>query len=462
METTNEPQIEAINNKVLKVHNSVIQAYSKLNTDALKILFYTLSSITERNMTGMIDFIYFDIREYLQATRANASIGGNDYLAVKKALSQLRRAEITPIGTEKDYDDGPNYTFVIAQATMYNPTKGIFGIRLSYDFHKYLFEFKKRFTSMLLDNYIKINHPNTMKLYGLLYSRYNMTFNANNNINNNSVELSVPIPVKDIRDMLYGLDSDTYLNNFKALKRDTIVPSINRINEQTDDMRVSIEDFVKKGRKVDSIIFKVCLNTQETQKNFKIKRFYTDMYSIAKSPDKVMTREQTQQFKDLFGELAYWRLAKTYSVSHNLSDILLQAEKNVMTLRKVNNDVVREEINKIKKNKKMNADNIKAYAEDYKAREYVEIKGFWKSPTSEEIYKELLKLSQNKVEMKSTMIKNSIERMTEKRIMNSDEAKDIEIASDIAKDEAEFKKLEEQYADSPFSGLFTKKNEQTL
>lgn len=443
MQTSNEFPIETINNKVLKVHNSVIQAYSKLNTDALKILYYTLSSIPERKMTGMIDFIYFNIRDYLQATR-DTVIGGNDYIAVKKALTQLRRAEITPIGTEKDYDDGPSYTFVIAQATMYNPKKGIFGVRLSYDFHKYLFEFQKRFTSMLLDNYIKINNPITMKIYGLLYSRYNMTFNAKNNITNNSVELSVPIPVEDIRQMLYGLNSDTYLNNFKSFKRDTIVPSIARINEQTEDMRVEIADFVKKGRKVDSIVFKVCLNTKETQMNFKIKRFYTDMYFIAKTPQKDFTEEEKQKFNELFGELAFWRLLKLYAISHKQTELLMQAEIKIMTLRKVDNDKVREVITKIKKNKKMNADRIETYADEYKKQKYVEIKGFWKSPTAEEIYKELLKLAKTKKDLVSVMIKNNIERINEKRIMNSDEAKEIEIDANIAKDEAEYKKMEEQ------------------
>ena len=88
-------------NEEIKISNTIIQAYSELSSDAQKILFLTLSKLRYKTVVlNMLEPIYFNISDYLKTT--HDKIGGTQYIALKKALNELKHYDITPIGNISD------------------------------------------------------------------------------------------------------------------------------------------------------------------------------------------------------------------------------------------------------------------------------------------------------------------------------------------------------------------------
>lgn len=393
----------------LKIHNDVIQAYSKLNSIALKILYLALHDVQNKGVSEEMGVVRFDIREFLKVIQDKNTFGGKDYEAIKEALGQLKNTYITIIQTDSEDNGSFNYcTFDIASMVRFCSELGFFEIQLNDYFLRYIFKLEKRYTLMLLKNYMKINNVVAMKLYALLYSRYNMTFNKKDFIKKNGAKLDVTVPIETIRYVLYGPNSDKYANDFKYFKRDIINPFIERINEQTDDMHIDEEIKLvrKKGeRKASSITFKIYINTAEVKEKFDIQRFFIDMYNCANDPKKEITEEQFDRFDNLFGTLELWRLKKEYADSHENANLYFEATKKTRALSKPDLDYVKKELKRIGYIGLTKA-KLNEYAQDLKAREYVEAKGFWKSPTSKELYKRVTDEIKRKEKYKYTAIKD--------------------------------------------------------
>lgn len=421
-------------NEEIKISNTIIQAYSELSSDAQKILFLTLSKLRYKTVVlNMLEPIYFNISDYLKTTHNR--IGGSQYVALKKALNELKHYDITPVGNLND--DKTYYSFPCASLVFMDREKGLFGVELNHHFQKFLFGedgtgLKGDFTLMLLRNYLRLNDVTAMKVYGLLYEGYNKTANkALKYGSRNGNEITFAIPVEQLRNTLLGENSTKY-QDFRIFKRDIISRSIKAINEKTEDMRVEIKELKRTGRKVTSIMFNVCLNEKIANENFRIARLYTDMYKIANDPSLQLTKGKDIEFRTTFGDVAYakWLIVYAKKRAKNNNTMKLTAFNTREWLEKhdvVNEDKVNETI---KKMKKKTASEIGLFASKLKNDNYIKIKGFWKDKTSESIYNKLLAMKKAKQEAQ-TAIK---EEYKEQRMLKTDEvAKEVEIDAELAK-----------------------------
>ena len=442
-------EIEEIKDDALiKIHNSIIQAYSELSNDAQKIFFIALSKMKDTTPNVMPEPIFFNIQEYLKTTRKDyKKMGGTEYAAIKNALNQLMTYKITPIGS---LDDNSSYgSFIVAPSTFMNTEKGIFGLRLNYDFQRYLFGedgkgLKKNYTIMLLRNYLKIKSRTALKMYALLYSRYRMTICKNKSNKEiyskepKGLAISVPIPVETIREMLFGSGSDRYAS-FKDFKKDIIVRSLNAINSQSDDMRVEIKELIRTGRKVTTINFLVRLNTNDAKEILEMAKIWGNMYKIANDtnlqpPDKSLVED----FKSTFGEIMYVKWLSIFCKNRNFADKYLECSKWLDENNKVNDSKVKEEM---KKFTKRSATDIGVYASQLKMQNYIEFNGlsFWKTPTDEALYNKLMKLKTGKEEKQILEVKNYYALQGERQAINSDEGKIIETTASISNTRKELK-----------------------
>ena len=436
--------IEVIDNtEEIKISNTIIQAYSKLNSDAQKILFLTLSKLRYKTVVlDMLEPIYFNIRDYLETTHDN--IGGTQYKALKEALNQLKHYDITPIGNLSD--DKTYYSFPCASLVFMDREKGLFGVELNHHFQKFLFGedgtgLKGDFTLMLLRNYLRLNDVTAMKIYGLLYENYNKTANkALKYGNRNGNEITFAIPVEQLRNTLLGEDSAKY-PDFKDFKKILLNRSLKAINEKTEDMRVEIKGLKRTGRKVTSIMFNVCINEKLANENFRIARLYSEMYKIANDASLPLPKEKVKEFRKTFGDIIYgkWYVVYVKNRADEKDDKSKIEAFNALTwLEK--NDVVKEDVvnETIKKMKKKTASEIGLFASKIRNDNYIEVKSLWKDKTSEAIYKKLMAMKDAKQEAQISIK----EEYKEQRMLKTDEtAKEFDFEAQIAQVDKEIKEI---------------------
>lgn len=459
MKKKKENQIDTIlinNDDEIEIHNAIIQAYSKLSTEAQKILFYSLTYVKNKPIDKIDDPIPFSIHDFLVKTQIRKATGP-DYAKVKKALKQLQESFITPYG---NLDDDESFlSFNITSEVELNKEENIFHISLNRRFAWFLFgtdgRRRKPYTIMLLKYYMLLKSVNAMKIYALLYSRYKMTINRRNSNIKNGNELSVPIKLVTFHNMLFGKGSDKY-QDFRTFNQKVLSIALDEINELTN-MRVNIDHMIRENRKVSTIVFNICLNTAESLELFDMQRLYTRMYKIANDISKAFTEEEQTAFKNTFGEYLFHKLNLVYTDKRikafaditEATALILEnytSQNYLRTCDKEAEDItlveskIKSLLNTVTKDKKkQTAKLIRSIATKYRQDNYIEFLNSWKFPIDERIYNKLEEMATEKdnyhQEIKSFAIENRKDRLASQ----TDEAKLVEAIAVANQKEKELK-----------------------
>ena len=407
----------------IMVKNEIIDSYAKLSVTAQKIFLIILAQFEDRiNMNAEhimqpYAFRIMDIYPFLNGG-ISQKLGGKDYLQIENALNELMDVKIHPY-SHKNNKEGKMFGFVVAPNVYMYGKQGIFVVQLNHSFYPYLYgtdengRLKRNYTVMILKSIMKLHDRNSMKMYALLYSRFKMTVNKYKGTENGKgIEksiISVPIPVQTIRSMLFGT-APTY-EKFTEFRRNVLEKTIRNINKYTN-MHVSIEDMIRKSKKVITIKFNVQLEEDENEIEYKQRQYYKDFQKKVKNSSHQISKEDFDAFEKTFSpyialqmRVEYEHLRKNsmyFDLTEKLEHMSVVNEIDVTRAKKESYNLKMMELSK-----RIN---------ELRKEHYFAGIALWDSPTNEAIYDAYCE-AYSKKQAYQLQIFEELRRKEEKEIM---------------------------------------------
>ena len=223
--------------------NSMIQK-SKMNLSLFeqRIINYMIAKIKPDDKT--LDYITIDYNEFCKICRVNYN---TNFVYVKQIVKKLY---------DKSWElfDGKNYV-PIKWLDDYIISEKAVKLKFHFRMQAFLIDVRKNFTETELFYYFQFQNKYSSVLYDYFFSYRNLTFKANNN------KFEKTLTIDEFREKI-GLDVPDKNGKlkypfFKDLRVNVLEPCIDEINLITN---LNVEcNFIKKGRKIDSIKFIIAL-----------------------------------------------------------------------------------------------------------------------------------------------------------------------------------------------------------
>ena len=219
-------------NSLVVKHNDLVNAKYNLNLSEQKVLLYAVSRIdTSKEQFNIIEF---DIKEFTELL-GKEETKSKRYDEIRKIVRSLRAKEIILID-----DKGEEFYAGWLANVKIAPKTGKIRLKFDDDLIPYLLRLKERFTRYELKNVIYLESKYSIRLYEMMKQveyRKHRQFTINE--------------FKDILQL-----GDMY-SRFYDLEKRVIIPAIEEINEQKETDIIIDYEVIRKGRKIDGLLFKV-------------------------------------------------------------------------------------------------------------------------------------------------------------------------------------------------------------
>lgn len=237
-------------NSLVVKHNDLINAKYNLNLSEQKVLLYAVSRIdTSKEQFNIIEF---DIKEFTELL-GKEETKSKRYDEIRKIVRSLRAKEIILID-----DKGEEFYAGWLANVKIAPKTGKIRLKFDDDLIPYLLRLKERFTRYELKNVIYLESKYSIRLYEMMKQveyRKHRQFTINE--------------FKDILQL-----GDMY-SRFYDLEKRVIIPAIEEINEQKETDIIIDYEVIRKGRKIDGLLFKVEPKDQDQKVYIEyLKEFY--------------------------------------------------------------------------------------------------------------------------------------------------------------------------------------------
>ena len=218
---------------VVKSNEIIQKSRFELTLLEMKIVDHLIASIKSPKYDKEFNIIEFSIYDFLHKL-GQEKVGKSNYENLKKVLKNLRDKSVYI-----ELPDGRETTVSWIEKPIFNKRSGIVQIKLDDDMKPYLLNLSKNFSARYEKYTLKLESGFSHRLYELLFSFKNIPSKQK------------IYPLEELRVRLNATKKS--YENYGTFKQRILVSSVKEINEKTD-MNVSYKE-IKKGRKVDSIIF---------------------------------------------------------------------------------------------------------------------------------------------------------------------------------------------------------------
>jgi len=254
--------VHGMNTKQIVKHNAAIKATHDMSVVEQKLVLMCIAQLRRDNPNNSR---HFTIRHDEFCREAGYKASTKVFSTLKAAAMRLQ-TRLLIINEKIIDDDGKEWdggAISVLSKHVYAAGSGEIKLSFSDEFMPYLQQLSSDYTRYLLKDCMGMTSAYSMRIYELVRMKYNQDkrYSENHNI------VEYTISVEDLRIMFGLLKKYKVHANFKARVLDTAVREINEYSP------LNVEyGQIKRGRKIDKIVFKITAKASEFAVPVKKKR----------------------------------------------------------------------------------------------------------------------------------------------------------------------------------------------
>lgn len=225
---------------IVQQSNALIESSQTLTVVERRIIYHILSRLNPEKQKSSYEITIEDFYgDFPQMNKKRV------YQQVKEGIEKLWRREIVFVDEQEKVTKIRWFS-----SQQYQDKQGYLKISFSNEVMPLIFDLKKKYTTMLLENFKTLDSVYSLRLYELL-SQYQAIWQRE-------------ITIENLR---FFLDCVNSHKEFKFLKMRVIEPAVKEINAKTNFLITKVQ-YNKTGRKVTSVTFEFCDKERVELDNF--------------------------------------------------------------------------------------------------------------------------------------------------------------------------------------------------